>query len=197
MKKLDKSFYLNGDVCDTARKLLGKELVVSENGLPVSGMITETEAYAGITDRASHAYNNRRTKRTETMFAEGGVAYVYLCYGVHYLFNIVTNIRNVPDAVLIRSVFPIKGWSSIGFQADAKSGTGPGKVARILGIGKEHNSKSLTGSNLYIIDNDIHIPERFILCDKRVGVDYAGEDAERPWRFIIQPDYLKKILNYV
>lgn len=197
MKKLDKSFYLNDNVCDVARKLLGKELVVSESGLLVSGMITETEAYGGIADRASHAYNNRRTKRTETMFSEGGIAYVYLCYGVHYLFNVVTNIRNVPDAVLIRSVFPVKGWHSMGFQADTKSGLGPGKVTRLLGIGKVHNGRSLLGSELNILDNDIHIHERFIVCGKRVGVDYAGEDAERPWRFMIQPDYLKKIMNYV
>ena len=109
MTKLAKDFYLRDDVIQISKELLGTYLFTKINNKITAGIITETEAYAGITDKASHAYNNRRTNRTEVMFAEGGVSYVYLCYGIHHLFNVVTNVKNVPHAVLIRAIKPIEG----------------------------------------------------------------------------------------
>lgn len=193
--KLPKEFYLNDDVCHVAKSLLGKELVVRFNNLYLSGMITETEAYAGISDKASHAYNNRRTDRTETMFAEGGVAYVYLCYGIHYLFNVVTNKQEIPDAVLVRSVFPVKGWTSQGFKNDLAKGEGPGRVSKILGITKQLNGLSLQGKEVFILNSGIHIPGKFIQAGKRIGVDYAGNDALLPYRFFIEKEYVKQIFE--
>src|SRR3982750_593315 len=107
--KIPKSFYLRHDVVSISKELLGKYLFTKIEGTVTAGIITETEAYAGQIDKASHAYNNRRTARTEVMFSEGGVAYVYLCYGIHHLFNIVTNMADVPHAVLVRAVEPLEG----------------------------------------------------------------------------------------
>src|ERR1017187_7820728 len=111
--KLKREFYLREDVVQIAKELLGKVLFTNIGGKITAGIITETEAYAGITDKASHAYNNRRTPRTETMYAEGGVAYVYLCYGIHHLFNVVTAQKDTPHAVLIRAIKPIEGIPAI------------------------------------------------------------------------------------
>src|SRR5688572_7863163 len=102
--KLKRDFYTREDVVLVAKELLGKVLCTKWNGKTTSGIITETEAYEGITDRASHAYRGRRTERTEIMYSEGGTAYVYLCYGMHHLFNVVTNKKDIPHAVLIRAV---------------------------------------------------------------------------------------------
>ncbi len=107
--KLDREFYLRDDVTKIARDLLGKNLMVRTNGSVLGGMIVESEAYCGAVDRASHAFKNKMTERTKVMFEEGGKAYVYLCYGIHHLFNIVTNIAGHPDAVLIRAIQPISG----------------------------------------------------------------------------------------
>ena len=187
--KLKEDFYLNTDVCFIAKALLGKELVVNSSSVN-SGIITETEAYAGITDKASHAWNNRRTKRTETMYLKGGVAYVYLCYGIHYLFNVVTNYEHVPDAVLIRSIFPKEGIPSKGMKKDIISGTGPGRVSKILGIDMSFNKAKLTSDVIFILDNGINIPDNQIVADRRIGVDYAGEDALLPYRYYINRDFL-------
>src|SRR6187401_2200797 len=107
--KLDDSFYVREDVVQISRELLGKVLVTRMGNKITSGIITETEAYNGIIDKASHAYNNRRTKRTEIMYHVGGTAYIYLCYGIHSLFNVVTNEKDIPDAVLVRSIIPDRG----------------------------------------------------------------------------------------
>ena len=106
---IEKEFYLRNDVVQIAEDLLGKVLITKINGKLTAGKIVETEAYRGTTDRASHAYPNRKTKRNRIMFDEGGKAYVYLIYGIHYLFNIVTNKAHIPDAVLIRSIEPVTG----------------------------------------------------------------------------------------
>ncbi len=192
--KLPGVFYLQNDVCRIATQLLGKELVVSKNGKLVSGIITETEAYAGVTDKASHAYQNKRTARTEVMYAKGGVAYIYLCYGIHYLFNIVTNRKDIPEAVLVRSVFPRRGWNSKSFEDDRRSGEGPGRVSKILGISKQHNGADLSGDDIFILNTSLKIPEENIFIGKRIGVDYAEEDALLPYRFFIERNYLKEIL---
>ncbi len=196
-RKLPESFYLQNDVCSVARQLLGKELVVNNIDGFHSGIITETEAYAGISDRASHAFNGRRTKRTETMYCQGGTAYVYLCYGVHCLFNVVTNARDIPDAVLIRSVFPLTNLKTQKFEILFAKGSGPGRVSKILGIDLKHNRMNLTGETLFIRESSFRIQNDRIEISKRIGIDYAAEDANRPYRFYLGKDYLKTIIHNV
>lgn len=189
-------FYTRNDVIQIARDLLGKVLVVEIDGVRCSGIITETEAYAGLTDKASHAYGGRRTARTEIMFNNGGVAYVYLCYGIHNLFNVVTNIKNVPHAVLIRAIKPLENAELMIQRAAEKrmkgDGIGPGKMSAMLGIGKEHNGLSLMSEKLHIADYGIEIKDSNIEIGKRIGVDYAKEDATLPYRFWIN----HKNINY-
>ncbi len=189
--KLAESFYLRSDVLHISRDLLGRMLVArGESGPPVGGMIVETEAYRGTTDRASHAYGNRRTKRTETMFHRGGIAYVYLCYGIHCLFNIVTNREGVPDAVLIRAIRPVQGIDLMlqrrgKAHLDATLTDGPGSLTQALGIGLKHNGTSLLGNTIWL-EPGIRIRSSQIACGPRIGVQYAGADALRPWRFWIR-----------
>jgi DNA-3-methyladenine glycosylase len=190
--KLKKSFYLSDDVVGLAKALLGKHLCTNINGKGItSGIITETEAYAGIVDRASHAYEGRRTERTEIMFWEGGVAYVYLCYGMHSLFNIVTSKKDNPHAILIRAVMPMKGIELMLERSgkktlDEKAGIGPGKVTKLLGIHYSDTGTSLQGNKIWIEDKGLKISSKNIIAGPRVGVDYAGEDAKLPYRFRIQ-----------
>jgi len=189
--KLSKEFYLRSDVVIIAKELLGKILISNIDGCYCSAMITETEAYAGIEDRANHAFGNRLTKRTKTMFEEGGHAYIYLCYGVHYLFNVVTNFKNLPDAVLIRAIEPIDGIDimqkrrkKLEFSPDLSSG--PGILTQCLGITTKYNGVNLCGSEIWIEDNNILIQETQIISSPRVGVAYAQEDAKLPYRFRIK-----------
>jgi DNA-3-methyladenine glycosylase len=186
--KLSRDFYLRKDVVEISKDLLGKYLFTRIDGKTTAGIITETEAYEGITDKASHAYGGRRTPRTETMYATGGIAYVYLCYGIHNLFNVVTNIADVPHAVLIRAVIPAEGIQTI-LQRRKKeklSGmitSGPGTLSEALAIRKSHSGVDLTGKTIWLEDRNIRIPARSIVCSPRVGVDYAEEDAQLPYRF--------------
>lgn len=189
--KIDKAYYSNPDVLFLARDLLGKVLVTRINGAVTSGIITETEAYAGVTDKASHAYGNRRTGRTEVMYRPGGVAYVYLCYGIHYLFNVVTSVQDEPHAVLIRAVEPLAGKAIIEKRRDrsidkASVSSGPGSVSKALGIDLGLNSKDLTGDEIWIEDHGLRYDDNEIAATPRVGVDYAGEDALLPWRFFVK-----------
>jgi len=189
------SFYLRPDVVQIAKDLLGKRLVTRIDGLITSGIICETEAYAGITDRASHAFGGRRTARTEVMYARGGAAYVYLCYGMHSLFNVVTNDKDIPHAVLIRGIIPADGIETMlqraGKQNVSKDfGIGPGKVSRILGIHYSHTGLDLvkkpvnkTDPAIWIEDSAIIIEPRDIISGPRIGVGYAGKDAFMPYRF--------------
>lgn len=183
--KLEESFYLSDDVVQLAQELLGKYLFTFIDGKLTGGQIIETESYKGPEDRASHAYNNRRTKRTEVMFHKGGICYVYLCYGIHNLLNIVTNVEGTPHAILIRAIAPMIGVDVMQRRRkkdDLKTLTnGPGSVARALGVDMSLNGQPLT-------ENVIWIEEKGILRKKieaspRVGVDYAGKDALLPWRF--------------
>lgn len=191
MKKLNIDFYQREDVVQIARDLLGKELITNINGTLTSGIITETEAYAGVVDRASHAFGNRRTARTETMYAAGGISYVYLCYGIHHLFNVVTNIADVPHAVLIRNLQPVKGLETIlerrrKKKVDKTLSTGPGTMSEALGIKTLHNGFDLTGDTVWIEDTGINIATEAIKITPRIGVDYAGEDAKLPYRFVVE-----------
>lgn len=188
--KIQKGFYTRSDVVQVARDLLGKYLFTCFNGTVTGGVITETEAYAGETDRASHAWQGRRTARTEIMYAEGGVAYVYLCYGIHSLFNIVTNIEGVPHAVLVRSVFPTTGLETIfsrmgGARPLQRIGEGPGRAARVLGIHYSHSGTLLSGDSIWLEDKGLDVPVDAVATTARVGVGYAGEDALRPYRFVL------------
>lgn len=192
MSKLPKSFYLKGNVLEVGKKLLGKFLCTKIDGTLTSGMIVETEAYNGVSDKASHAFGNRRTNRTEIMFAEGGVSYVYLCYGIYSLFNVVTNEKEIPHAVLIRAVEPIDGIEKMllrrGKQKLEKNLTsGPGILSQALGINfRRHNGLDLQKNEIWIESRGVEIMENEIVKSTRVGVDYAEEDAKLPWRFRIK-----------
>jgi DNA-3-methyladenine glycosylase len=197
MKILPRSFYQRENVVLIAKELLGKMLFSQFAGTLTGGIIMETEAYAGITDRASHAFGNRRTKRTEVMFFQGGTAYIYLCYGVHSLFNVVTNKKDVPDAVLIRAIKPVVGIELMLKRSEKKSidknfGIGPGKVSKILGIHFSNSGMDLTKKpaeiseeGIWLEDTGSKIPPETIVIGPRIGVDYAGRDAFRPYRFRI------------
>lgn len=189
MKKLSSKFYNRPDVLQISQELLGKIIVTKFDGQLTTARIVETEAYNGIVDKASHAYGGRRTNRTEVMFGPAGTAYVYLCYGIHFLFNIVTNKSDIPHAVLIRAAEPLKGIDTMlrrtgKPKADFTLTKGPGNVSKALGIDKVHTGYSLLSADLYIAD-DGYIPDN-ITATPRIGVDYAGADALLPYRFIIK-----------
>jgi DNA-3-methyladenine glycosylase len=189
--KLERSFYLRDDVVAVSRELLGKVLCSRMNGAVTKAVITETEAYAGVGDKASHAYGGRRTKRTEPMFAEGGIAYVYLCYGIHHLFNVVTAGAGTPHAILVRGGQPFEGIPLM--QRRRGKGTndkillaGPGSLARALGITTKATGESLLHGRIWIEDHGIVVDQARIGQGPRVGVDYAEEDALRPYRFTVR-----------
>jgi DNA-3-methyladenine glycosylase len=190
-RKLDPSFYQSEDVVMLAKLLLGKLLVTRFNGELTSGIIVETEAYRGAVDRASHAYGNRRTGRTEVMFASGGSAYVYLCYGIHHLFNVVSGSAGVPHAILIRAIEPFEGKDIMLLRSGKKKwdnsiGSGPGNVTKALGIHTRHSGTSLLGGEIFIADNGISFQNTEIVSTPRIGVDYAGEDATLHYRFVVK-----------
>jgi DNA-3-methyladenine glycosylase len=191
MKKLDQHFYNRPDVLKIARELLGKVIVTTFQGQLTSGRIVETEAYAGEGDRASHAWGGRRTNRTEVMYGLGGTAYVYLCYGIHQMFNIVTNQQGIPHAILVRAVEPVEGID-IMLQRTGKKKLdhtltkGPGNVGKALGFFTRHTGLSLLGDDLFIADDGSRVKKADILATPRIGVDYAGDDAALPYRFIMQ-----------
>jgi len=192
---LPAAYYRDKDVVKIARDLIGKTICTKINNVLTCGIITETEAYAGVTDKAAHSYGGRRTKRTETMYSHGGVSYVYLCYGIHHLVNIVTNDKDIPEAVLIRAIHPTVGIPEILKRRKAKVLTknlcvGPGKVSAALGINLLHNNLPLTGKTIWLKDEKIksdsyRIDKKKINAGPRIGVDYAGEDAKLPYRFWI------------
>jgi DNA-3-methyladenine glycosylase len=192
MRKLRIDFYQRNDVAQIARELLGKILVTKWNGIETSGRIVEVEAYNGVVDRASHAAGGRRTNRNEVMYGEGGVSYVYLCYGIHHLFNVVTNKQETPHAVLIRALEPIKGIDVMlertgKKKADNTLTKGPGNVSKALGISfKQHSGLSLLSKEIFIAEDDFKLAKKDVVASPRIGVDYAGEDAKLPYRFYIK-----------
>jgi len=188
---LPESFYSRKDVVKIAQELLGKVLVTEFNGIHTAGMITETEAYAGTIDKASHAFGNRRTNRTEVMFGHGGVAYVYLCYGIHHLFNVVTNEKGTPHAILVRAVEPLEGVDEMlrrrGKTVLQPSLTaGPGAMSMALGIHSSNTGLSLQGPEIFIEDRGIKVSKKDIVAATRVGVAYAQDDAYLPYRFYMK-----------
>ena len=192
MKKLPLNFYKKTDVVAIARELIGKIVVTNINGKITSGRIVETEAYVAFTDKASHAYNGKRTARNEHMYAAAGTAYIYICYGMHQMLNIVTNNKDVPDAVLIRALEPFAGIDIMllrtGKSALNYSLTkGPGNVGKALGIFKAHSGGNLLDNQIYITeDKNFIVESEMIGSSKRIGVNYAGEDALLPYRFYLK-----------
>jgi DNA-3-methyladenine glycosylase len=189
-KKIPPSFYQGGDVVQITRELLGKILVTNFNTI-TSGRIVEAEAYNGPFDKASHSYGNRRTRRTEVMFGNGGVAYVYLCYGIHQMFNVVTNIEDIPNAILIRALEPLSGIDTMLHRCnkttlDYSLTRGPGNVARALGLHTSHTGMSLQSDELFISDDGFEYRQNEVAATYRIGVDYAAEDAFLPYRFIVK-----------
>jgi DNA-3-methyladenine glycosylase len=198
MKKIGSDFYLREDVVKISRELIGKFLVTHINGKSVSAMIIETEAYNGAVDKASHAYNLRRTKRNEVMYGKGGVSYVYLCYGIHHLFNIVTNQKDIPHAVLVRAVIPKQGIETILKRRKLKSITkkisdGPGTLSEALGIKTAHSGIPLLGNVIWLEDRNIDFKNSDINIGPRIGVDYAGKDALLPYRFRLKENVINEI----
>ncbi|MFI5172321.1 MAG: DNA-3-methyladenine glycosylase [Chitinophagales bacterium] len=190
MPKLKKEFYRREDTLAVARDLLGKKLVSFANGQFTSGIICETEAYCGPEDRGCHAYNRRLTDRTKIMYSAGGVSYVYLCYGIHYLFNVITHTEDNPHAVLIRAIEPSDGMDIILKRRKTKKmhdglGAGPGLVSQCLGFTTKHNGISLLENEIWIEDAKPIVPKN-IIESARVGMNFEGPYKLIPWRFRIK-----------
>ncbi|MGN1409078.1 MAG: DNA-3-methyladenine glycosylase [Eubacteriales bacterium] len=187
---------------ELSEKLLGKTLVHTVDGVKIGGVITETEAYMGVSDKASHAYGGRRTARTETMYLEGGCAYVYLIYGMYSCMNITANECGIPEAVLIRAVYPVFGEDKLyelvkkhsrrrnlpdsieGMTEKEKYALtdGPGKLCIALGISRELDRCDMVGSGEFFVQDD-GIKPKNVVRSKRIGIGYAGEAADYLWRF--------------
>jgi len=191
MKKLPLSFYSRKDVVQIAKDLLGKVLVTNFDGEITSGRIVETEAYVAHIDKASHSFGGRRTPKNEHMYAAPGTAYVYICYGMHQMMNVVTNAKEVPDAVLIRAVEPIKGIDTMLKRTGKKHldntlTKGPGNVGKALGIFKHHSGLHLLDEELYLADDQYKLRDEEIGTSARIGVESAGKDALLPYRFYVR-----------
>ena len=191
MKKLTAQFYNRTDVVLIARELIGKIIVTDFNGQVCTGRIVETEAYIGLTDRASHSFGGKRTARNEHMYAAAGTAYVYICYGMHHLFNVVTNAKGTPDAVLIRALEPVSGVAIMlnrtgKLQLDNSLTRGPGNAAKAMGISKADSGLNLLLNEIYIADDRFEIQDKLIGVSKRIGVEGSGDGALKPYRFYIK-----------
>jgi DNA-3-methyladenine glycosylase len=197
---ITKDYFQQEDVLFIAKDLLGKWLFTQFDGQLCGGIITETEAYKGVTDRASHAYGGRRTARNEVMYAAGGVIYVFQCYGIHALLNVVTHKTEVPEAILIRGIYPTHGEELMlrrlgKMHMTPKLTDGPGKLSKALGVSRFHNGLSLLSTQIWIEDRGLTIPETQISITPRIGIDYAGPDALLPYRFFteVSPEYIAAI----
>jgi DNA-3-methyladenine glycosylase len=192
MKKLSHTFYDRRDVVQVAKELLGKIVVTCIEGKRTSGRIVETEAYVAFTDKASHSYNGRRTSKNEHMYAQPGTAYIYICYGMHQMLNVVTNKKDIPDAILIRALEPLEGIDIMlertgKEKLDFTLTRGPGNVGKALGIHKMHSGKHLRGEEIFIMDEKkFSVKPEDIVTSKRIGIDSAGADALLPYRFYVK-----------
>jgi DNA-3-methyladenine glycosylase len=190
-KRLDHSFYNRMDVVQIAKELLGKILVTHFDGIRSSGRIVETEAYNGVHDRACHAFAGRRTERSEHLYGGPGTVYIYICYGMHHLFNVITNKKDIPHAVLIRALEPLEGIDQMLRRtgkpvADFTITKGPGNLARAMGMSKLHTGGDLFSDDIFIEDDGMRYKKDQIVVTKRIGVESAREDAELPYRFIVK-----------
>jgi DNA-3-methyladenine glycosylase len=191
MKRVPLTFYKRKDVVSIARELLGKIIITNFDGVTTSGRIVETEAYVAHVDKASHAFGGRRTAKNEHMYAHPGTAYVYICYGMHQMFNIVTNEKDIPDAVLIRAVEPLEGID-IMLKRTGKSKLdftltkGPGNVGKALGIFKKHSGLHLLDDEIYLVKDGFKLIKDEVGISGRIGVASAGADALLPYRFYVR-----------
>jgi DNA-3-methyladenine glycosylase len=191
MKKLPLDFYQRDNVLQIAGELVGKLLVSKWDGIITSGRIVEVEAYNGITDKASHAFGGRRTSRNEIMYADGGVAYIYLCYGIHHLFNVVSNRKDTPHAILIRALEPVEGIHEMLRRTGKKEldhtlTRGPGNLSKALGLSTVMNGHSLCSKEIFIAEDGFVLPENQMASSPRIGVGYAGKDALLLYRFYLK-----------
>ncbi len=191
LKKLDRSFYSRKNVLEIARDLLGKILVTQLNGIYSSGRIVETEAYAGVNDRASHAFGGKRTARSEHLYGDPGTVYIYICYGMHHLFNVITNKKNIPHGVLIRALEPMEGIEHMlnrsgKLTADYSLTKGPGNLSRAMGMTKNYSGGNVFSDEIFIVDDGLRYKKDDIVTTKRIGVDGAGKDANLLYRFIVR-----------
>lgn len=187
--KLLRSFYTNPDVVQVARELIGCKLITNINGIITGGIIVETEAYNGRTDRACHAFLDKRTPRTKIMYEEGGIAYVYFVYGMHYLFNVVTHNKGFADAVLVRAIEPIIGIDEMKIRRNVNIVSklltgGPARLSKAMGIDNALNGADLLDNKVWIEESEVNFSQ-ITDVSNRIGVDYAGEDAALPWRFYV------------
>lgn len=188
LKILPNGFYQRSNVLTVAKELLGHVLCTSINGQVCKGKIVEVEAYSGRNDKACHANNGKRTKRTEVMYGPGGHSYVYLCYGIHHLFNVVTNVAGLADAILIRALEPMEGESIMSDRLNSsnkKHTNGPGILTKSMGITTGFSGVSLLEPPVWI-EEGIEINQKDIVETTRIGIDYAEEDALLPWRFYLK-----------
>lgn len=189
-KKLTREFFTGNDTLETARNLLGKTLVVlSQQKTRLAGKIVEVEAYLGEIDKAAHSYQGRRTKRNDITFEIGGKVYVFFIYGRYWQLNFVTNIENVPHVCLIRAVEPLEGIETMrenrGLMKDLNLTSGPGKLCLAFGIDRSFNGEDLLDERIWVEEGEKLSPKE-IACGKRIGIDYAEEFAEKPWRFWVK-----------
>lgn len=190
-KKLDLYFYDRENVLQIARELLGKILVTQWGGRRSAGRIVETEAYAGVNDRACHAFGGKRTARTEDLYGSPGTVYVYICYGMHHLFNVITNKKDIPHAVLVRALEPLEGVEFMlartgKTETDFTLTKGPGNLTRAMGMSKMHTGRDLFSSEIFIEDDGLRYKKDQLVITKRIGVGSAREDAELPYRFLVR-----------
>ncbi len=198
MTPLNRDFYIN-DTLDVAKELLGKYLVIQENGTCLAGRITETEAYIGAIDKACHAYGGKITPRTKTLYTQGGTSYVYLIYGMYHCMNIVTEVEGKAAAVLLRGVEIVKGLEEAAILRYGKSNqaltalqrrnlsNGPGKLCKAMGINRDHNNLDLCSESFFVTEEieNIKYQNFKVGTSARIGIDYAEEAKEFPWRFFI------------
>lgn len=192
-KRLSHDFFLHTDVVQICKSLIGKVLVSTIDDLYTSGIIVEAEAYRGPDDKACHAFNHRRTPRTEVLYKDGGHAYIYICYGIHHLFNIVTAPREMAHAVLIRALEPLEGKDIMMkrrnmISMEPKITRGPGALSVAMGFnanlsGMNMNSKE---SKIYIEDRRLVYTDEHVKSGTRIGVENAGVSALLPWRFWVK-----------
>lgn len=191
-KPLPKKFYQSYEILQISKNLLGKILFTrSDNSQITGGIISEVEAYKGPFDKASHAYNGKRTPKNECMYLEGGYTYIFKCYGIHTLFNIVTHTKDSPHAILVRSVIPYYGIETMKKRRNGKRNisSGPGVVSQCLGIQMKDNGISLQKNRIWVEDHGVIIPEHAIVTAPRIGISYAKEHAKLPWRYFISSSY--------
>lgn len=188
--RLEPHFYERDNVVKIARELIGKYLFTNIQGVITGGRVVETEAYSWK-ERGCHAYGGKMTARNKVMFESGGCAYVYLCYGMHNLFNVVTNKAGLADAVLIRAIEPVEGIDTMkqrrgNIPSPFHLTSGPGKLTKAMGIDRTFNGKFLINTDVWIEDRGEKVSSKGIEASTRIGIDYAGNDAMLPWRFTLK-----------